>query len=335
MVALLTRVLLTLLPAVLRVAANTELPHPVNPFVSPSTDPYNPLRYTPNNALTAVAVALYLLTAVVMTYFMYRRGARFMAAMVIGAYTMSLGLSMRFGLHSQPESKGIYILEYLLVVLSPCAFIASDYVLLGRLSQSLGMGEHLLISPNRITRVFIASDVATFLIQAAGASISISGSTSGDLKRLQAGSHIFLAGLALQAASFIVFMAIFLLFLYRVRKCAPQVWNPSPSPPWWKHWRMLSVALGISCVGILIRSAYRTIELSEGFEGRLGTSEGFFYGLDTLPLFLAIVVYVPFWPSGYIKSNAVLEKQHDLESSTTKPPNSPQTMTLFEEEREK
>ncbi|KAF8529137.1 RTA1-like protein [Hysterangium stoloniferum] len=315
-------------------AARILPPRPANPFLSPSTDLYNPLRYIASNALTAVAFTLYLLTAVIMTYFMYRRGARFMAAMVIGAYTMSLGIAMRFGLHSQPESKGIYIVEYLLVVLSPCAFIAADYVLLGRLSHTLGMGEHLLISPRRITRVFVASDITTFLIQAAGGSISISGGTSGDPSKSKTGSNIFLTGLALQLASFACFTAIFLLFLYRVRKHAPQVWSPSPSPPWRKHWRTLSVALGISCVGILIRSAYRTVELSEGFEGRLGTSEGFFYGLDTFPLFLAIVVYVPFWPGGYIKSDAVLEKQDDLERPATAPQSSPLPESLLKEERD-
>ena len=49
-----------------------------------------------------------------------------------------------------------------------------------------------------------------------------------------------------------------------------------------------------------IRSVYRTIELSQGFEGRLSTIEAFFYGLDTFPLFLAIVIYVPFWPGRFI-----------------------------------
>jgi hypothetical protein len=49
-----------------------------------------------------------------------------------------------------------------------------------------------------------------------------------------------------------------------------------------------------------IRSFYRTIELSQGFGGHLATTEGFFYGLDTYPLFLAIAVYIPFWPSQFI-----------------------------------
>jgi hypothetical protein len=42
------------------------------------------------------------------------------------------------------------------------------------------------------------------------------------------------------------------------------------------------------------------IELSQGFEGHIATVEALFYALDTLPLFLAIAVYVPFWPGRFI-----------------------------------
>ena len=42
------------------------------------------------------------------------------------------------------------------------------------------------------------------------------------------------------------------------------------------------------------------MELSGGFQGPLTRSEPFFYGLDTLPLFIAISVYVPFWPGRFI-----------------------------------
>lgn len=59
-----------------------------------------------------------------------------MAAMVIGSYSaqvgnyanndipyvflaaMAVGLAMRFGLHIHPDSSGLYIVEYILVVLS-------------------------------------------------------------------------------------------------------------------------------------------------------------------------------------------------------------------------
>jgi hypothetical protein len=63
---------------------------------------------------------------------------------------------------------------------------------------------------------------------------------------------------------------------------------------------MLGVALGVSCVGIIIRSFYRVVELSQGFQGPIAQNEVLFYALDTLPLFIAILVYVPFWPGRFI-----------------------------------
>lgn len=96
----------------------------------------------------------------------------------------ALGFACRFGLHVKPDSRGIYIAEDFFVILSvspfvwtfwfercdtfnvqPCAFIAADYVLLGRLARYIGSGKHLLVPPNRITITFVISDITTFLIQ--------------------------------------------------------------------------------------------------------------------------------------------------------------------------
>lgn len=65
-----------------------------------------------------------------------------------------------------------------------------------------------------------------------------------------------------------------------------------------------------------IRSAYRVVELSQGFDGPLTTSEPFFYGLDTLPLFIAIAIYIPFWPGRFIPrdSPATLEPEKVTET---------------------
>ena len=59
-------------------------------------------------------------------------------------------------------------------------------------------------------------------------------------------------------------------------------------------------------MGIQIRSVYCTIELSQGFEGHLATVEPFFYGFDTLPLFMAVATYVPFWPGQFISPHETI-----------------------------
>lgn len=145
--------------------------------------------------------------------------------------------------------------------------------------------------------IFLSSDVITFLIQAAGGGISIG---ANDTKGAKLGSNVFLAGLAIQLLSFLLFTCLFIVFVWRVRKFEREVWGMDGGREWWRDWRALAVAVAFSCVGILIRSVYRTVELSQGFEGAIATNEGFFYGLDTLPLWIAVVVYCPFWPGRFI-----------------------------------
>ena len=50
-----------------------------------------------------------------------------------------------------------------------------------------------------------------------------------------------------------------------------------------------------------IRCIYRVIEFSQGYRGYIPTHEVFFYTLDSLPLFLAIIVWVFVWPSLYLE----------------------------------
>ncbi len=70
--------------------------------------------------------------------------------------------------------------------------------------------------------------------------------------------QIFLAGLAAQLASFIVFTIIFLLFLYRVYTRRQEIWNIDSNKAWYNDWRALGCALVISCIGILVRLLHST-----------------------------------------------------------------------------
>lgn len=144
-------------------------------------------------------------------------------------------------------------------------------MLLGRLALYLKSHEHLLIPPQRITVVFVASDISTFLVQAAGALLAI----SKNLKLAKTGEHvslpspsgarvvaltrhtqIFLAGLALQLASFAVFVLLALRFLYRIRTIDPQVWAVDAAQPWHRDWRTLALVLIVSSIGILVSPSF-------------------------------------------------------------------------------
>jgi hypothetical protein len=81
---------------------------------------------------------LVLAVGILQVWFIRRWGARWMMSMTIGAFSacafppdfltwidlfsnrlaFTLGLATRFGLHKNPQSHGLYIVEYLFVVLS-------------------------------------------------------------------------------------------------------------------------------------------------------------------------------------------------------------------------
>ncbi|KAJ7904703.1 RTA1-like protein [Mycena olivaceomarginata] len=310
---------LLLAVSLVQAAPKNTLPRPADPFADPQNDPYNPLRYIASNVLTGIAFGLVVLVAFLQTWMVNKWGAKFMLSMVIGCYTFAIGLGTRFGLHTNPESKGLYIIEYLFVVLSPCAFIASEYVLLGRLARYLNCDKHVLVNPRRISIMFISSDITTFLVQAAGGSVSISSNTPSGAK---IGSNISLAGLAMQAASFLSFTCIFFVFIHRVRTHEPEAWTLHASKKWHQDWRTLAAAMTFSFLGIIIRSIYRVAELSQGYVGKLATTESYFYGLDTLPLFVAISIYVFFWPGRIIGDGVTATpgiKEHSSIDSTSVP----------------
>ncbi|OJA18999.1 hypothetical protein AZE42_00341 [Rhizopogon vesiculosus] len=276
-------------------AASNSTQCPSDPYQDPSNDPCNALGYIANNTLTAVAFGFVLLIALIQTYQIIYNGAKWMLVMVIGEYMYALGFGFRFALHANPDSLGIYIAEYLFIVLSPCFFIAANYVFLGRLARDLDCTHHVLFL-RRLTLIFVLSDVSTFVIQAVGASMT----TSSDYNSALTGRHIFLAGLVLQFVSLFSFCVVYGRFLFKVHAQEQAVWTRDSEKRWSSDWRSVAAALAISCICILIRSCYRVVEIAQGAGGSLAASETAFYVGDTLPLCVAIFVFVPFWPGRFV-----------------------------------
>ncbi|KAG2077358.1 RTA1-domain-containing protein [Suillus decipiens] len=289
-------------------AATTSVICPSDPYLDPRNDLCNALGYIPNNTLTAIAFVFVLLVALIQTYQIIYNDGKFMLSMVIGEYMYALGFALRFAVHNSPDSLMIFISEDLMIVLSPCFFIAANYSLLNRLSAEIDCAHHILLPVKRLTLMFVLSDVSTFLIQAIGASMS----TSTVQSSASLGFHIFLAGLVMQLVSFAFFCSIYVRFLYKVYTEEQDVCMRDSKQHWTNDWRTLAAAMAI-------RSIYRVAEASEGFRGNLSTSETAFYLGDTIPNCLAILVYVPFWPGRFIKPAPPYVEEQKKELSISSP----------------
>ena len=64
---------------------------------------------------------------------------------------------------------------------------------------------------------------------------------------------------------------------------------------------------------------YRTVELSEGFDGYLTRTEIFFFVLDFVPLLVALVCYIPFWPGRFIPNDLKMRDTPAMEDAPRQP----------------
>ncbi|KAF8714456.1 RTA1 like protein, partial [Rhizoctonia solani] len=259
-----------------------------------ASDPKN-ARNRKCSTMPIISGLLYLAIPAICLIWARKHWARYMLTIMIGGVCYAIGLFMRLPFGSNPDRLSLYIIMNMFTVLSPCAFIATVYMLLGRLALHLDADEYLLVKAGIITKLFLTSDIVTLLIQAAGGGMAAMQSLK------DVGKKIFLIGLIVQLISFTLYMVVYAVFLYRMKVNRPgECRMPSNKAEFFTHWTTLAGSLVVSCIGIFIRSIFRTIENSQGFDGHLATTEVYFYVLDTLPLFLAILVFVLTWPPLYL-----------------------------------
>lgn len=81
-----------------------------------------------------------------------------------------------------------FVVQRQFILLSPCGFLAQDYVLVPRLASYLGYEEHLY-KAHLVVKFFIWSDVVTFLLQAGGGGMSAIQSMANTGKYVCCPSH--------------------------------------------------------------------------------------------------------------------------------------------------
>ncbi|GAA5949407.1 hypothetical protein JCM3765_003399 [Sporobolomyces pararoseus] len=276
--------------------------------------------YEPKIALSVVGIVLYGLAGTVHWIHWWRnRNNRFLLTLTIGMTCMVLGFILRVAYNSALDSIGVYAIMTLFILLSPCAFLATNYMLLTRLARALNAESALFIRASIVTKLFVWCDVFTFLLQGAGGGLS-SQPTSADL-----GHKIALVGIAVQLASYCLFTLLLIYFGFKAPRKFPQIkegyrqhstahrdsYSPFATTPL-HNWKNLWYLLLITSVGIIVRSAFRLAEYTQGYYGYLPTHEGYFYLLDALPLWLAMTLYCFFWPSRFIRGSEELIQIENL-----------------------
>lgn len=156
-------------------------------------------------------------------------------------------------------------------------------MVLGRIIALVDGERHSLIRLKWLTKLFVAGDCVSFLIQSMGGGIQ----AAGTLELLHIGKKIIVAGLFIQIFFFSIFMVVAFAFHVRISK-SPTSLSVLPSIPWRGHLVILYITSGI----ILLRSVFRVIEYLMGNSGFILAHEYMLYIFDTILMLVVLGIFL-------------------------------------------
>ncbi|EUC35468.1 hypothetical protein COCCADRAFT_90632 [Bipolaris zeicola 26-R-13] len=280
-----------------------------NPPKSPGFD-WEMYRYTPSLAGAILCIVVFAIMACLHLLRFFRSKNRIIVFLVIGALCEVGGYSARIASHFDNQAWAPFITQGVLLLIGPLWFAATVYMMLGRTIRLAGAEEIVGGRARWYTRGFVTADVTTLVVQGLGASIM----GTMQLSLAIAGEKIVIAGLALQVATFMVFLVAAGDFHLRMKRRVAGASGPVIDTPWE---RMLYILYSVSAL-ILLRCVFRLIEYSMGNAAYLIAHEWTLYCFDAVPMFLVVVLLLLFEPPRYVAQAEKVQAQIDCEAREVK-----------------
>ncbi|KAJ5753216.1 hypothetical protein N7520_010133 [Penicillium odoratum] len=254
--------------------------------------------YDPSYAAAIIFVILFLATTGYHLWQLIKARCWYFIPFVIGGIFQIIGYLCRIIAHNDLSSVTIYALQSVMTLLAPTLYAASIYMVLGRLVSYLH-AEHLSLVPVKwMTKIFVAGDVFSFMMQSAGGGLMASKKTS----TRNTGSNVVIGGLVVQLLFFGFFVVVAAVFHMRITKqptAKSSTERQTTRNQGWRqrNWATVLLALYVVSILILIRSIFRLIEYKYGFDGYIMTHEAFSYVFDATIMFIAMIVMNVYHPA--------------------------------------
>ncbi|KAE8442669.1 hypothetical protein EG329_002967 [Mollisiaceae sp. DMI_Dod_QoI] len=251
--------------------------------VAPIEGQEGPYGYTPSLAAGIVFCALFGFAMLLHTFTSVRYRVWWQLVFTVGALTEVIGWAGRTWSSQCPFMTTPFLIQITTLIIAPAFFTAGIYVILGRLIRTFGP-QVSPISANMYLYIFCSADIISLVIQAVGgasASVAYQKTPPGNTDN---GTHIMVAGILFQLAAIIVFMVLFTVVIMRALRSNDSALRQ-------KKVQAIIAATAFSVVCVVIRSIYRTIELLQGWQGYLITTQRFFLVLDGGMMVLALIVF--------------------------------------------
>lgn len=179
-----------------------------------------------------------------------------MTAMLIGCGLEAAGYGGRIMMHFNPWSSAGFKLQIVCLVLAPSFMSASIDLTLKHIVLVFGP-QLSRLRPSLYTWLFIGLDFFSILLQAIGGGLAASGERN--LKLLNTGNNVILAGLVMQVVQLVLFGLTSAWYIWSVYKYSKTHELPKRGQAYLQDWKFkcFCASVTIAFFAILIRCIYR------------------------------------------------------------------------------
>jgi len=251
-------------------------------------------HYIPTEYVCVIFVGLYgLSTLIHLGQSIRYRMWWLLPTVVLAGLGEVLGWSARLWSSQNPPLSTPFLIQISTTIIAPTPLAAANFITLGMIINKLG-NHYSRLSTRWYTIIFSSFDIISLVVQALGGGIA---SSAKDLNGANFGAHIMLGGIIFQLVSLIIYVVCAAEFFLRFLKDRPIRGNgpghTSKGQP--RRRRLMGTGIKImiegltfSTICLLIRAVYRTIELADGWDGRIISTEVYFNVLDGAMVTLAM-----------------------------------------------
>ncbi|KAI6014435.1 hypothetical protein PISMIDRAFT_481881 [Pisolithus microcarpus 441] len=262
-----------------------------------------PYNYVPSRDVGIAFVALFAISTVahIVQAVRFRMWWLFPTAVFCGVFEV-VGWSARLYSSANPRALIPFELQISATITGPTPLIAANFVILEYIIKILGP-RYSRLSPKMYTILFCSSDAVSLTIQGVGGAVAAIAAGNG--KNPTTGSTIMLAGIIMQMVAITLFVIFSSEFLLRYAYDRPL---KLPADDLERHqaiayklgmdprMKLSLYAMGFSTTCLFIRAIYRTVELTNGWNGRIISTQLYFNVLDGGMVALAIFTLNIFHP---------------------------------------
>ncbi|KAI0058666.1 RTA1-domain-containing protein [Artomyces pyxidatus] len=280
-----------------------------------------PYGYYPTKWICALYVALFGLSSLIhLGQLVWFRAWWLLPTAVFCGLLEVIGWSGRLWSSINPWLDTPHLMQIVTTIIAPTPLVAANFIILGCIITRLG-SRYSRLSAKWYTILFLTCDIVALVVQAAGGAIASSADTPSGARN---GANIMLGGIVFQLVAIVAYATLATEFLIRYIQDRPVYGRLVASRREVTDPRLKLLLLGLSFLTLLIfiRSVYRTIELSDGWHGRIIQTEVYFDVLDGAMITLAMFT-MNFCHPGYLlregagKLTAVEDGQQTPVNNTT------------------